>query len=118
MGIILTLPGQPTACPGWRISPQTFGPPFIEGPFFLEAFRVPLRHRRPSHPHPAQIYAEEAARLRNLAVSVTTAALRSRLLEDADHQERLAQAIKPSVGRPYRPTTARDADFVVTGERR
>jgi hypothetical protein len=79
---------------------------------------VRLRHRRPSHPHLAQIYAEEAARLRNLAVSVTTAPLRSRLLEDADHQERLAQEIKPSVRQPYRSTTARDADFIATRERR
>jgi len=65
-----------------------------------------------------QIYAEEAAHLRKLATSVTTTGLRARLLEDADHQERLAQAIKPSVRRPYRPTTARDADFIVTRERR
>ena len=82
---------------------------------FFGRFRVLFRNRRPSHPHLAQIYAEEAARLRNLAVSVTTAPLRSRLLKDADHQERLAQAIKPSV---HRPMIAWDADFIVTGERR
>ena len=36
-------------------------------------------------------YALEAARLRDMANSVTTPRLRSRLLEEADNQERLAQ---------------------------
>ena len=54
---------------------------------------MPLRHRRVSHPQLLQIYAEEAARLRKLAASVTTTGLRARLLEEANDQDRLAQAV-------------------------
>src|SRR5262249_14206447 len=110
--------GQPILpCTGFAHTLKPSALP-ADGPPFFERFGVPVRHRCLGHAHLVQTYAEEAARLRNLAVSVTTAPLRSRLLEEADHQERLAQTIKPSVRRPYRPTTARDADFGVPGERR
>jgi hypothetical protein len=45
-------------------------------------------------------YAQEAARLRDLAASVTTARLRYRLLEEADNQDRLAQAARRGIIRP------------------
>jgi hypothetical protein len=42
-------------------------------------------------------YAQEATRLRDLAVSVTTARLKLRLLDEANNQERLAQAAKRGI---------------------
>jgi hypothetical protein len=46
-------------------------------------------------------YAEEAARLRDLAASVTTVPLRSRLLEEADNQDRLALAARRGIVQPH-----------------
>ena len=46
-------------------------------------------------------YAEEAARLRDLAVGVTTARLRTRLLEEADNQDRLALAARRGIVQPH-----------------
>jgi len=48
-----------------------------------------------------QGYAQEAARLRDLAASVTTARLRSRLLEEADNQDRLALAARRGIVQPH-----------------
>jgi hypothetical protein len=48
-----------------------------------------------------QGYAQEAARLRNLAASVTTARLRSRLLEEADNQDRLALTARRGIVQPH-----------------
>jgi hypothetical protein len=46
-------------------------------------------------------YAEEAARLRDLAVNVTTIRLKTRLLEEADNQHRLAQAARRGIVQPH-----------------
>ena len=66
--------------------------------------RMPIRLHRSLSPalnqKLVQGYAQEAARLRNLAASVTTARLRSRLLEEADNQDRLAQAARRGIIRP------------------
>jgi len=81
---------------------------------------MPLRSPRPVnrslHEKLVRTYTEEAARLRDLAISVTTTRLRSRLLEEADNQERLAQAAKRGIIQPHpQPTgpiigkSARDA---------
>ena|SRR5262252_4309322 len=78
----------------------------VEGHLFGSVLLMPLRSHRPtSQQRLLKTYAQEAARLRNLAASVTTAPLRSRLLEEADHQEQLAQAIRPSLSRIERPTS-------------
>ena len=60
-------------------------------------------HSRSGHSH-LQTYAEEAARLRKLAASVTTTALRSRLLEEAANQEWFARqaTIAKAMGRDHR----------------
>jgi hypothetical protein len=51
-----------------------------------------LQPRKPaSQPDLLPAYKQEAARLRRLAGSVTTARLKARLLEEADKQEQLAQ---------------------------
>jgi hypothetical protein len=50
-------------------------------------------------------YAQEAARLRDLAVRVTTARLKSRLLEEAENQERLAQPAKRGIIQPHSQST-------------
>ena len=63
---------------------------------------MPLRHRRARHPHLLQTYAEEAARLRKLAASVTTIGLRARLLEEANNQDRLGQEITRGSAQPSR----------------
>jgi len=70
---------------------------------------MPLRSPRPVnrslHEELVRTYTEEAARLRDLAISVTTTRLRSRLLEEADNQERLAQAAKRGIIQPhFQPT--------------
>ena len=83
---------------------------------------MPLRSpdfvNRSLHDKLVRAYAQEATRLRDLAVSVTTARLRSRLLEEAENQERLAQAAKRGIIQPPpQPTgqciskSARDAGF-------
>ena len=58
--------------------------------------RVPLP--RGVSPHAAQRlvreYANQAARLRELATNLTTPRLKARLLEEANNQERLAHHIK------------------------
>ena len=46
-------------------------------------------------------YAEEAARLRDLAVGVTTARLRTRLLEEAENHDRLALAARRGIVQPH-----------------
>ena len=46
-------------------------------------------------------YAQEAARLRDLAASVTTVRLRSRLLEEADNQDRLALSTRRGIIQPH-----------------
>ena len=45
-------------------------------------------------------YAYEAARLRELAAGATTARVRLRLLDEADNQERLAQAARRGIIQP------------------
>ena len=70
---------------------------------------MPLRSpdfvNRSLHDKLVRAYAQEATRLRDLAVSVTTARLRSRLLEEAENQERLAQAAKRGIIQPhFQPT--------------
>jgi hypothetical protein len=66
---------------------------------------MPLRSPRPVnrslHEKLVQTYVQEAARLRDLAISVTTDRLRSRLLEEAENQERLAQAAKRDIIQPH-----------------
>ena len=66
---------------------------------------MPLRlHRSLSPPLNEKLvrsYAEEAARLRDLAVNVTTVRLRSRLLEEADNHDRLALAAKRGIVQPH-----------------
>ena len=66
---------------------------------------MPMRPQKPITRPPSEklirAYAYEAARLRDLAVTVTTARLKSRLLEEADNQERLAQAAKRGIVQPH-----------------
>jgi len=50
-------------------------------------------------------YAREADRLRELAASATTARVRSRLLDEADNQERLAQAARHGIMQPQAAST-------------
>jgi hypothetical protein len=53
---------------------------------------MPLRsHKAVNQGRLSKTYAEEAARLRKLALNVTTARLRSRLLEEAANQDWLAR---------------------------
>jgi hypothetical protein len=65
---------------------------------------MPLRAQksvsRSLHEKLVQTYAHEADRLRELAASVTTARLRHRLLEEADNQDRLAQAARRGIVQP------------------
>jgi hypothetical protein len=67
--------------------------------------RMPLRAHRPVgrslHEKLVHSYAQEAARLRELATGVTTTRIRSRLLEEADNQERLAQQAKRGIIPPH-----------------
>ena len=56
---------------------------------------------RPLNEKLVQTYAQEASRLRDLAVSVTTARLRTRLLEEADNQDRLAVAARRGIIQPH-----------------
>jgi hypothetical protein len=71
---------------------------------------MPLRLQRPvNRPLNEKLvmaYAQEATRLRELAAGVTTDRLRSRLLEEADNQDRLALAARRGVVQPHpiRPT--------------
>jgi len=75
---------------GWR-SPQSLGPS-LEGPPFLDRTGMPFRsHKAVGQGSLQKTYADEAARLRKLASNVTTARLRSRLLEEAANQEWLAR---------------------------
>ena len=66
---------------------------------------MPVRLRRSLGPalneKLVRSYAEEAARLRDLAVGVTTARLRTRLLEEADNQDRLALAARRGIVQPH-----------------
>jgi hypothetical protein len=65
---------------------------------------MPLRLQRPIgrslHEKLVRAYAHEAVRLRELAASATTPRVRSRLLDEADNQERLAQAAKRGIVQP------------------
>jgi hypothetical protein len=71
---------------------------------------MPLRLQRavsrPLNEKLVTAYAQEATRLRELAAGVTTDRLRSRLLEEADNQDRLALAARRGVVQPHpiRPT--------------
>ena len=73
---------------------------------------MPLRSpgfvNRSLHDKLVWAYAQEATRLRDLAVSVTTARLRSRLLEEAENHERLAQAAKRGIIQPHSQPTGVD----------
>jgi hypothetical protein len=66
---------------------------------------MPVRLRRSLSPtlneKLVRSYAEEAARLRDLAVNVTTFRLKTRLLEEADNQHRLAQAARRGIVQPH-----------------
>ena len=66
---------------------------------------MPLRlHKplsRPLNERMVRAYAQEAARLRDLAVYVTTTRLRTRLLEEADNQDRLAIAARRGIVQPH-----------------
>lgn len=65
---------------------------------------MPLRLQRlvsrSLHEKLVRAYAQEAVRLRELAAGATTARVRSRLLDEADNQERLAQAARRGVVQP------------------
>jgi hypothetical protein len=54
----------------------------------------PRRTSRPLDKKLLRAYANEAARLREYAASVTTARVRTRLLEEAANQERLAKEVQ------------------------
>ena len=62
---------------------------------------MPVRLRRSLGPtlneKLVRSYAEEAARLRDLAVNVTTVRLRTRLLEEAENHDRLALAARRGI---------------------
>ena len=62
---------------------------------------MPLRPQRPVgrslHEKLVRAYAYEAARLRELAAGATTARVRLRLLDEAENQERLAQAARRGI---------------------
>ena len=78
---------------GWR-SPQTLALP-VEGHLFWICTAMPLRSQKGRQPSAfAENPSDEAARLRKLAANVTTARLRSRLLEEAANQEWLARQTK------------------------
>jgi len=66
---------------------------------------MPLRLQKPvSRPLNEKLvkaYAQEATRLRELAASVTTDRLRSRLLEEAHNQDRLGLAARRGVIQPH-----------------
>ena len=66
---------------------------------------MPIRLRKPLSPtlneRLVRSYAEEAARLRDLAVGVTTARLRTRLLEEAENHDRLALAARRGIVQPH-----------------
>ena len=66
---------------------------------------MPLRlHRplsRPLNEKVVRAYAQEAARLRDLAVNVTTVRLRTRLLEEAENHDRLALAARRGIVQPH-----------------
>jgi len=65
---------------------------------------MPLRPQRPIsrslHEKLVRAYAQEATRLRELAASATTSRVRSRLLDEADNQDRLARAAKHGIVQP------------------
>ena len=66
---------------------------------------MPLRLQkpvsRPLNENLVKAYAQEATRLRELAASVTTDRLRSRLLEEAHNQDRLGLAARRGVIQPH-----------------
>jgi len=66
---------------------------------------MPLRLQkpvsRPLNENLVKAYAQEATRLRELAASVTTDRLRSRLLEEADNQDRLGLAARRGIIQPH-----------------
>ena len=72
---------------------------------------MPVRLRRSLGPtlneKLVRSYAEEAARLRDLAVNVTTLRLRTRLLEEAENHDRLALAARRGIVQPH-PIALRD----------
>ena len=57
--------------------------------------------KRSLHEKLVRAYAQEAVRLRELATGVTTTRLRSRLIEEADNQQRLAKAAKQGIISPH-----------------
>jgi hypothetical protein len=65
---------------------------------------MPLRLQRPIgrslQEKFVRAYAQEAVRLRELAAGATTARVRLRLLDEAENQERLAQAAKRGIVQP------------------
>ena len=67
--------------------------------------RMPVYPQKPFnrslHEKLVRAYAQEAVRLRELAAGVTTGRLKSRLIEEADNQQRLAQAAKRGIIRPH-----------------
>jgi hypothetical protein len=64
---------------------------------------VPLHQRARLDDKTLRAYAEEAARLRELAANVTTARLKARLLEEALNQERLMNEAKRGTLQPTQP---------------
>jgi len=72
---------------------------------------MPVRLRRSLGPtlneKLVRSYAEEAARLRDLAVNVTTVRLRTRLLVEAENHDRLALAARRGIVQPH-PIALRD----------
>jgi len=66
---------------------------------------MPIRLRRSLSPalneKLVRSYAEEAARLRDLAVNVTTVRLRTRLLEEAENHDLLALAARRGIVQPH-----------------
>ena len=67
--------------------------------------RMPIRLHRSLSPalnqKLVQGYAQEAARLRDLAGNVTTVRLRTRLLEEAENHDRLALAARRGIVQPH-----------------
>ena len=66
---------------------------------------MPVRVRRSLSPtlneRLVRSYAEEAARLRDLAANVTTVRLRTRLLDEAENHDRLALAARRGIVQPH-----------------
>jgi hypothetical protein len=69
--------------------------------FWCMALRPQKPLSTPLNEKLVKAYAQEATRLRELAASVTTARLRSRLSEEAENQNRLALAAKHGIVQPH-----------------